>query len=193
MRYILVCAAAALFPGVAWSADATAWRLTYDAYIGGFRVLSIAARARYDARAYDIEVASKTLRADHKAPLQLAEILLLDEGLLPDEEGPTGEVADQADIKRVRQEKPAEGGNTQTQQIGETTNSQAIGQVRTRGVVDNLQQSQAGRANVQQLGVGAVTDSHVVGNVDINAHLQQGDQHQSGESNQQGMSLGGLR
>jgi len=141
-----------------------------------------------------IEVIPKTLSVDHNAPLQLAEILLLDEGFLPDEEEqqPTGEVADQANIKRIKQEKPAEGGNTQTQQIDETINSRITGQVRTRGRVDNLQQSQAGRANVQTLGAGVIRDSQAVGNVNINAHLQQGDQQQAGESNQQNMSVGGL-
>jgi hypothetical protein len=140
-----------------------------------------------------IEAASKVLRTHDTFPLQLAELLLLDESMLPDEEDPTGEVTDQANVKRAKQEKPREGGNIQTQQIGEETNSQVTGQVRAKGVVDNLQQSQTGRANTQTVGVGTVKASHIVGNVEVSAHVHQVDQGQAGESNQQGISLGELR
>lgn len=134
------------------------------------------------------------LRMEAVSTMRLAELLLLDEDVLPDqEEDTTGEVSDQDTVKRAKQDTPPEGGNKQTKQIGEVTDSKVTGQIRTRGVVDDLHQSQAGRANVQKLGVGAVKDSHVVGNVDINVHLEHGNQNQVGESNQQGISLGDLR
>jgi hypothetical protein len=148
-----------------------------------------------------LSVAPEPIEADAKAHqtgvsapmLQLAELLLLDDSILPDEENPTGEVTDQANVKRAKQEKPKEGGNVQTKQIGEETNSQVTGQVRASGVVDNLQQSQSGRANTQSVGVGSVKDSHIVGNVNVSAHVHQVDQGQAGESNQQGISVGELR
>lgn len=138
-----------------------------------------------------IEDVSRTLGGEGRAPLQLAEIMLLEEDLMPDEEEEP-EVASRAS-KQTKQDKSREGGNVRIKQVGEVTDSRVIGQVRARGVVDNLQQSQTGRANVQRFGAATVTDSHVVGSVDMNAHLQQGNQQQAGEGNQQHMNLGGLR
>ncbi|MGQ0676249.1 MAG: DUF3108 domain-containing protein [Rhodospirillales bacterium] len=42
------------------AAEGTAFRLDFEAYLGGFRSLSAAAEGRYDARAYAIEVAART-------------------------------------------------------------------------------------------------------------------------------------
>jgi hypothetical protein len=57
----LVCALAALWPVLAAADDATVLRLRYDAHIGGIRVLSVATEAHYDAQAYSLEVAARTV------------------------------------------------------------------------------------------------------------------------------------
>ncbi|MCC6469136.1 MAG: DUF3108 domain-containing protein [Alphaproteobacteria bacterium] len=56
-----LCAIAAAWPSLALADDPTVLRLRYDAYIGGIRVLSIATEARYDAQAYSLEVAARTV------------------------------------------------------------------------------------------------------------------------------------
>lgn len=47
-------------PGGASAQDQVKWRLDYEAYIGGFRIMSIASQVRWDAKAYEIEIAALT-------------------------------------------------------------------------------------------------------------------------------------
>ncbi len=56
----LVPALLAVASAGAQAQESARWRLDYEAYIGGFRILSIASQVRWDAEAYDIEVAALT-------------------------------------------------------------------------------------------------------------------------------------
>lgn len=56
----LVPALLAVASAGAQAQEAAKWRLDYEAYIGGFRILSIASQVRWDAGAYEIEVAALT-------------------------------------------------------------------------------------------------------------------------------------
>jgi len=62
MRLFCLALVAALIPVSAASADEPiSLRLQYDAHVGGIRVLSVAALARFAGGAYDLEVASRTV------------------------------------------------------------------------------------------------------------------------------------
>lgn len=58
---ILALAFAVLLPATVAADEPVSLRLTYDAHIGGVRVLSIAALARFAGGGYDLEVASRTV------------------------------------------------------------------------------------------------------------------------------------
>lgn len=61
MRLFSLVLAALLPVSAAAAEEPVSLRLTYDAHIGGVRVMSIAALARFAAGAYDLEVASRTV------------------------------------------------------------------------------------------------------------------------------------